>query len=278
MRITSRISGGGGRRRARPRAAPPLASRLAISTTLASVCDGSSARCSATKNRFTFRSRRLSPIWSVLDFDEGVVAALGPRRSASCAPSGPVNVRVRGVVVTCVRPSRERTHPRRRARRRAECGCDRNDAWSGNVRGPLVEHVLHPLGLLEWLGGIAVELDADRPLPRRRRIAASPCRCRPPAPSRSRRRCARPRACWRRCGPSPVSIGWPRLPVAHRHRVDDVLARVRRDRIGRDGEQIRLAALADLRTARRPAVGADHERAPSVRRQQHAARRRAHDW
>ena len=30
-----------------------------------SVCDGSSARCNWTKNFFTLRSRRLSPIWSV---------------------------------------------------------------------------------------------------------------------------------------------------------------------------------------------------------------------
>src|SRR5512146_1029763 len=140
----------------------------------------------------------------------------------------------------------------------------------------LLQHVLHPLGLLERLGGIAVELDADRPLARGdeaklRRVRADGRRLREPV-----------------VGPRTVQgVGedaalarldrLTTLAVADRHRVDDVLARVRRDRVGGDVEQIALTALTDLRTARRSAVGPHDEEAERAG-EEHTARPRAHDW
>src|SRR5690349_14225698 len=71
--------------------------------------------------------------------------------------------------------------------------------------------------------------------------------------------------------------GLAALTIAHRHRVLDVLASVRRNRIGGDVEQIRLAALADLGAARRPAVGA-REKGAKRGDEKRTARRGPHDW
>src|SRR6478672_393110 len=88
------------------------------------------------------------------------------------APSGPLKVRVRAVVVTAVRPS---SGKKRSAWTRMSAGWVwLRKKWriSGNAV-PLRKYVLHPLRLLERLGGIAMELDADRPLARRHVVESS---------------------------------------------------------------------------------------------------------
>src|SRR3982750_2759412 len=166
-------------------------------------------------------------------------------------------------------------HPPRRALRPARCDYDRNGAWSGSP-APFLEHVLHPLSLLERLRGIAVELNPDRPLPRRdesqlRGVRPDGC----PFPESGVRTGA-----FERVGEDAALARLDRLSgltIAHRHRVDDVLASMWRDRIGCDVEQVGLAPLPDLRAARRPTVGTRDERADRSD-EERTARREHHDW
>src|SRR3954454_10892993 len=105
--------------------------------------------------------------------------------------------------------------------------------WSGV---PLFEHVLHPLGLLERLRGIAVKLDADCPLARLHvaQLALIRADC-----GRLDEAVVGARALERvREDASLARLdGLARLTILHRDRVQDILSSMRRDGIGRDVEE-----------------------------------------
>src|SRR5215212_8983051 len=133
----------------------------------------------------------------------------------------------------------------RRAPRPAAYDCDRSGACSG-CPWTLLQYVLHPLGLLERLGGIAVELDADRPLSggdeaQLRRVRAHRGRLGEAVVG------ARALERVREDASLAVVDRLAALAVAHRDRVDHVFPGVRRDGIRRDVEEVRLAPLPDLR-------------------------------
>src|SRR5687768_2513192 len=140
----------------------------------------------------------------------------------------------------------------------------------------LGKHVLHPFGLLERFGRVAVELDTDRPLSRGdeselRRVGADGRRLGEAVPG------ARALERVREDAALAVVDRLVALAVAHGDGVDDVLPRVRGDRIGRDVEEVSLRALADLGPTRRSTVDPGHEQAEGAGKD-HRAAASIHDW